>query len=92
MLLGASGTGGTLITLHAMYVPLWPWAVGLTGIFSLLWWRLPHQHITPGTCEHCGYDVRGLLGNVCPECGGTIAQLLANIVRDVPTLLGWNSV
>ncbi len=86
MLLGAGGTGGTLVTLHATYVPLWPWAVVLAGIFALLWWRLPRR-IAEGTCGNCGYDVRGLSGSVCPECGGTIARLLAKIMRGVPNLL-----
>ena len=26
-------------------------------------------------CPDCGYNLRGLLGDVCPECGGDIAEV-----------------
>jgi len=28
-----------------------------------------------GVCKECGYDLKGLAGDVCPECGGAIRPL-----------------
>ncbi len=69
---GAGGTGGkggnVLIVLTTMYVPLWPWAVVSAIGAGMLWWRLPRVFRT-GCCQTCGYDLRGLRGGRCPECG-----------------------
>jgi hypothetical protein len=49
-----------------MVVPLWiPAVVFGAGI----WWSVRGGWTGPGTCKRCGYDVRGVPGNVCPECG-----------------------
>ncbi len=39
-----------------------------------LWRRLSGRHLDPppygrGRCKHCGYILRGLPENRCPECG-----------------------
>lgn len=31
-----------------------------------------------GTCRACGYDLRGLTGDNCPECGATITPKEGN--------------
>ncbi len=32
----------------------------------------PIERPKAGTCIECGYDLKGLRGDVCPECGGAI--------------------
>ncbi len=76
MIVGGSAGSGTLITLDAAYVPLWPWVVGPLGIAGMLWWRLPRM-LEAGSCAACGYDIRGIRGEKCPECGGIIARWMA---------------
>lgn len=48
-------------------LPLWMPA----GVFALAgWWGWRvSRRFGPGRCAGCGYDVRGLVGGVCPECG-----------------------
>jgi hypothetical protein len=49
-------------------VPLWiPLAVAL-GVTGLLW-RTPHR---PGTCRRGRYDLTGITGPSCPECGASV--------------------
>lgn len=38
--------------------------LGLVGV-----WRLLKRRLHPDRCEKCGYDLTGLRGPVCPECG-----------------------
>ncbi len=33
-------------------------------------WR--SQHVLPGHCEHCGYNLTGNTSDVCPECGSPL--------------------
>ena len=40
---------------------------------ALLCARRP-QHTPEGTCVHCGYDLAGLSGGVCPECGSPMER------------------
>jgi hypothetical protein len=51
----------------AVQLPLWiPLLV--TGLpAGWLWWR--HLRMAPYQCAACGYDLRGAVGEVCPECG-----------------------
>ncbi|QQS07839.1 MAG: hypothetical protein IPK69_07395 [Phycisphaerales bacterium] len=32
------------------------------------------ERLVDGACDSCGYDVRGLTSERCPECGGVIAR------------------
>jgi predicted RNA-binding Zn-ribbon protein involved in translation (DUF1610 family) len=55
-------------------------ALGLNVVAGMLWGmrmlaRLGKQAVrqqTRNDCDQCGYDLTGLLSNVCPECGGAI--------------------
>jgi len=49
-------------------LPLW-WA--LVGFMALAWFivRPMVQRPKPGACKACGYDLRGNVSGVCPECG-----------------------
>jgi hypothetical protein len=47
------------------YAALWAMVVGL------VWWRpMRRRHRrSRGLCGRCGYDMRGIAGGRCPECG-----------------------
>gem|GEM_PF-2872489 len=52
----------------------WP-PIGLVFFPSLFcgWWVgrwiAPPRQVIPGHCPRCSYNLRGLNGNKCPECG-----------------------
>lgn len=63
----------------ALTVPTPPWILALlvlswhliTGAGLFLWAvRERRKPLTFQTCSRCGYDLRGLGGRPCPECGG----------------------
>ncbi len=64
------------LTLRVDYVPLWPWLALSVLASGLLWWRAGRR-VLPGHCRECGYDLRGLSGDKCPECGGLVRMLRA---------------
>jgi hypothetical protein len=47
-------------------LPMWPAAPVLIAIGVVARPRRQHR---PGRCGTCGYDLTGLKGGVCPECG-----------------------
>ena len=49
---------------------LLPIALGIFVLLAMQWRRRP-VNAAP-VCGRCGYDVRGLPGNVCPECGSDL--------------------
>ncbi len=59
--------------------------------------ELPSQPSLPAIaedlfCQKCGYNLRGLTGEICPECGSSLAGVRAN-VSQIPWVhrkdLGW---
>ena len=48
-------------------VPLWP-IVAILAIPTAYLWRTDRR-AKPWQCAKCRYDLRGLDGGVCPECG-----------------------
>jgi hypothetical protein len=86
---GLSVVAGTLGAWWVEHVQ-WPiWVVYLSPMIiwhtpvagALIWWGL-HQRLTQRpewACGGCGYDLRGLTQDVCPECGRTrIPQAMAS--------------
>lgn len=53
-----------------VHVPFWIPVVGMAGWVGWAWRRRPREV----GCARCGYDLAGLKGGVCPECGGYWAQ------------------
>jgi hypothetical protein len=49
------------------WVPLWMPLLPVGAATGLAW--LGGRRARPGCCAGCGYDLRGLTGGVCPECG-----------------------
>jgi hypothetical protein len=65
---GLRGPNGSLYNLA---VPHW-FVMTLCGIPPVAWtisaWRRRSRR-RPGVCRSCGYDLRGNISGVCPECG-----------------------
>jgi hypothetical protein len=52
-------------------IPLWPLAAA--SVLATIWaWR--RRPFPPGRCSSCGYDLRGLESDHCPECGTARAR------------------
>jgi hypothetical protein len=80
MLLTGPGSGSTLVVLSNVFIPLWPWAVLTLAGAAGLWWRLP-KTVGEGCCARCGYDLRGIRGDKCPECGRGFASMIRLLLR-----------
>jgi len=65
-------------------IPLWLVVAGSGGLWAaqLLVWVKRHGRKKPGCCRACGYDLRGNVSGVCPECGGEVKESGAKEVRD----------
>ncbi len=62
--------GMNFLTPRSFHLPLiYPFAA--VGIPTLLVWRFWPKPIKPGRCP-CGYDLRGNVSGVCPECGAEV--------------------
>jgi hypothetical protein len=63
----------TRYPVRVVYVPLWPWAgLFLAGAAGM--WLWAPRRVKPGVCRGCGYDLAGLTGKTCPECGESIMK------------------
>ncbi|MFT3686716.1 MAG: hypothetical protein QM783_17650 [Phycisphaerales bacterium] len=61
---------GTIGRFWIVNVPLWiPAAVCGGGVW---WGRRLSRRFEKGACGACGYDVRGVVGGACPECGKAV--------------------
>ena len=45
------------------------WMLTLVFIAPAAWLWVNRRKLRPTDCKRCGYDLRGLAGNKCPECG-----------------------
>jgi hypothetical protein len=52
-------------------VPLWMPLVLVAVPTGILFYR--DRRVPPGCCTRCRYDLAGLSGNLCPECGTPIS-------------------
>ena len=55
------------------------WTIGYLVFDTLLvasiiaiWWFAFRRTRGPSECLGCGYDLRGVRGRACPECGATV--------------------
>ncbi len=57
---------------NVLYARWWLGAVVAALVFVggrvLIWWRMRGRAVDP--CEQCGYELSGISGRRCPECGG----------------------
>ena len=60
----------------------WHMTIGTTLAFLVCISGRPPKHPTrrppgsqPATCSHCGYEMTGVSGGVCPECGRSALEL-----------------
>jgi hypothetical protein len=60
--------------LCALLIPFW--AVALLAFTVSVWtwlaYRRRRDRDRPGHCNACGYDLKGNVSGVCPECGAAI--------------------
>ncbi len=53
-------------------IPIW-FIAFLAAIPTALLWRINARRLGRGLCPNCGYDMAGVDGQICPECGATFA-------------------
>lgn len=60
--------GGLARPQYYIFIPIWMPLVVSAGT-AAVGWRLRGRKPRPGQCGHCGYNLTGLTGGPCPECG-----------------------
>lgn len=60
-----------LFYISEVNIPIWSLMFGVLIPTALLWW-LDGLKPIPGFCK-CGYDLKGNISGVCPECGERVA-------------------
>ena len=67
---GTGGLNGVPVTFSVAYLPLWVPLLLIAVPTAYLWHT--DRRAKPWQCAKCRYDLRGLDGGVCPECGGAV--------------------
>jgi hypothetical protein len=81
----------TVFPVRVVYVPLWSWVAIFAAGAAGLWLWGPCR-VQPGACGGCGYDLAGLTGGTCPECGdpirqpGSLFQTIVSLLRPEPSM------
>jgi hypothetical protein len=93
----AQGTGTTLpsewwqndwVSIQMVLDPAWTaaWVVGVIGLFAgatgVYLFRPPNDPERFVLCAFCRYNLRGVLGKNCPECGVQIPPHKQELIRD----------
>jgi hypothetical protein len=52
-----------------LILPLWPLLLALLIYGAATGWRQRKCKVNSNLCKHCSYNLLGIAGNVCPECG-----------------------
>ena len=63
---------GWVIHVTAIWIPLWLPLLLIATPTAYFWYT--DRRAKPWQCPKCRYDLRGLDGGVCPECGTPIAE------------------
>lgn len=64
--------GSTLGSIRCGCVlPLWIPSAATGVLASVLWW-LGTRRLPSGYCRRCGYNLRGNVSDICPECGSEV--------------------
>jgi hypothetical protein len=57
--------------IYVLRLPMWAVWLPVIGAASWAWWR-GRARFGAGVCQKCGYELAGLNGGACPECGNAI--------------------
>lgn len=65
---------GTFVNVLIIDLRLWVLALAAMSVFIGAW-LVGRRQRDPAKCPDCGYDLRGLAGGTCPECGAPVAPV-----------------
>jgi hypothetical protein len=74
MVASASIPGARAATQFRLEVPLWMPIALLGAPYLAVWARRWRRRRAPWQCDGCGYDLRGMNAEKCPECGRMIER------------------